>query len=140
MGLPPTHTLFPYTSLFRSGTGRAGQDMIQVGENRPGKVALTVTVDARRAAEPPPHIQDHGPTAGRQFRGERLDADEKAAGVRHAARNTSEGTSCSCEVSEPCMPSSADSRGSVFMATRASDPAGAATTSPIRRSEEHTSE
>ena len=44
----------------------------------------------------------------------------------------SAGTSCSDAVSEPCMPNSADSRGSALVATMARDPAGAATTSPIR--------
>ena len=35
-------------------------------------------------------------------------------------------------VIEPCMPISADSRGSALVATIAHGPAGAATTSPIR--------
>src|SRR5207245_7117590 len=49
----------------------------------------------------------------------------------HAAVYSNAGTSCSDGVSEPCMPVSADSRGSALVDTMARDPAGAATTSPI---------
>jgi hypothetical protein len=47
------------------------------------------------------------------------------------AGKVSKGTSWSADVSEPCMPISADSRGSAFVATTADGPAGATTTSPI---------
>ena len=48
------------------------------------------------------------------------------------ARDDQGGTSWSADVSEPCMPISADSRGSACVATTADGPAGAAITSPIR--------
>src|ERR1022692_2768649 len=50
----------------------------------------------------------------------------------YPARKLSSGTSWSAGVSEPCMPMSADSSGSAWLATRAHASAGAATTSPIR--------
>src|SRR5271165_2365151 len=62
-------------------------------------------------------------------------ADQQAVPVGsgvHVAVYVSAGTSCSEVVSEPCMPSNADSLGSALVATMAMDPAGAATTSPIR--------
>jgi hypothetical protein len=50
----------------------------------------------------------------------------------YVAGKVSKGASWSADVSEPCMPISADSRGSAFVATTAEGPAGAATTSPTR--------
>src|SRR4029077_14821123 len=107
---------------------------------RAGKVTLPVAVDAQRPGEPPAHVQEHRRPVLRQLRGEFPGLDQQGAdrhrvpadSLAHAAMYSSAGTSCSDGVSEPCMPVSADSRGSALVATMARDPAGAATTSPIR--------
>src|SRR5262249_33758375 len=120
--------------------GRSGQVPVQVGEDRAGKMALPVAFDARRPAEPPAHVEEHRRRVLRQLRGECPGADQQGAdqrvvpagGLVHAPAYMSAGTSASDGVSEPCIPVSADSRGSALVATMASDPAGAATTSPIR--------
>src|SRR5580658_424732 len=125
------------------GTGRRGQVTLEVGEDRARQVALPVAVQARRAAEAPPHVQQGGSRlAGQilgqfgqfgQFLGQGCGRDQEAARAGHQRTlELSAGTSWSAAVSEPCMPTSADSRGSVLVATMASDPTGAATTSPIR--------
>ncbi len=59
------------------GTGRPGQVPVQVGEDRAREVALPVAVDARRAAEPPPHVEEHGRRVLRQFGGEGRHADQQ---------------------------------------------------------------
>src|SRR5580704_16028405 len=115
------------------GTGRRGQVTLEVGEDRARQVALPVAVQARRAAEAPPHVQQGGSRLAGQFLGQGCGRDQEAARAGHQRTlELSAGTSWSAAVSEPCMPTSADSRGSVLVATMASDPTGAATTSPIR--------
>src|SRR5690348_14878293 len=107
-------------------------------------MALPVAVDAGRPGEPPAHVEQHrrlprvSGVSGmvlRPLRSELPRRDQQAVpagALAHAAVYMSAGTSCSDGVSEPCMPVSADSRGSALVATMARDPAGAATTSPIR--------
>jgi hypothetical protein len=51
--------------------GRGGQIVVQVYEPRAGQVTFAVTVETRRAAEPPPHIQQDRYRADRQQGGQR---------------------------------------------------------------------
>ena len=60
------------------GTRRPGQVPVQVGEDRTREMPLPVAVDARRAAEPPPHVEEHGHRVACEFGGQRLDGDQQA--------------------------------------------------------------
>jgi hypothetical protein len=58
-----------------AGAGRRGQVTVQVNEDRSRQVARTVAIDARRAAEPPPHIQQDGSRLAGQLFGENRGRD-----------------------------------------------------------------
>src|SRR5205814_10723181 len=100
----------------------------RVDEDRDGKRPRPVAVNAGGPGEPPAHVEQHRQLSGvsgtvlRQLRSELPRRDQQAVpagALAHAAVYISAGTSCSDGVSEPCMPVSADSRGSALVATMA---------------------
>ena len=96
-----------------AGPGGAARSRSRSTKTAPGRWPCAVAVDAGGpgAPEPPPHVEQHRRAARRRPAPGRVRrADQRAERRGHECGKASAGTSCSDEVSEPCMPTSADSR------------------------------